>query len=232
MAVRKPSMQFNQVLEALKSQANPDSVRGMARFGISPQNTLGVSIPFLRKLARQTGKDHQLAAELWNTGIHEARILAGMVDDPLLVTPAQMDGWADKFDSWDVCDQVCMNLFSKTAYAFAKALEWAGREEEFVKRAGFAIMACLAWSNKKATNEQIAVFLPYIERESLDERNYIKKAVNWALRQIGKRNLTLNSQAVKAAERIKTLNSKSARWIASDALRELRNEKTMLKLKK
>ncbi len=203
----------------------------MARYGINPHNTLGVSIPNLRKLARQAGKDHTLALELWDSGIHEAHILAGMVDDPGLVTQKQMDSWVKDFDSWDVCDQVCLNLFSKTATAFEKALEWSGHPEEFVKRAGFSLMACLAIGDKKAPDARFEIFMQAIERESSDERNYVKKAVNWALRQVGKRNLRLNRSAIQVAERIYKRDSKSARWIASDALRELTDEKIRARLK-
>ncbi len=224
-------MQLKEVISRLESLANPDNVKGMARFGINPENTLGVSIPELRKLARQAGKDHALAEKLWQTKLHEGRILAGMVDDPKLVREKQMEGWVKDFDSWDVCDQVCMNLFAKSSSAFSKAVEWAGRNEEFIKRAGFALMACLAWSNKDATEGQIAAFLPLIERESSDERNYVKKSVNWALRQIGKRNSNLNKLAIVSAARIANQDSKSAKWIAGDALRELTGEAVQARIR-
>lgn len=214
-------MQLEQVMQKLQSLANREAVEGMARYGISTQNTLGISIPNLRKLAKHAGKDHALAQGLWDTGIHEARILAGMVDDPGLVTARQMESWAADFDSWDVCDQVCMNLFAKTAMAFPTAFQWSSRREEFVKRAGFALMACLAWTNREATDDQLSAFLPVIERESKDERNYVKKSVNWALRQIGKRNRNLNKLAIQTAKRIQKQDARCARWIASDALREL-----------
>ncbi len=225
-------MQLEEILNRLKSLANPDKVKGMARFGINPENTLGVSIPELRKLARQAGKDHALAERLWQTRLHEARILAGMVDDPKLVREKQMEDWVKDFDSWDVCDQVCMNLFAKSSTAFSKAVEWAGSKEEFIKRAGFALMACLAWSNREATDEQIAALLPIIESEASDERNYVKKSVNWALRQIGKRNANLNKLAISASERIQTQNTKSAKWIAADALRELNGEAVQGRIRK
>jgi 3-methyladenine DNA glycosylase AlkD len=224
-------MDLNEVLDTLRALYRPENVKGMARYGINPHNALGVSIPNLRRLARQSGKDHALALELWDSGIHEARILAGMVDDPGLVTSKQTDSWVKDFDSWDVCDQVCLNLFSKTSIAFDKALEWSVRPEEFVKRAGFALMACLTVGDKQAPDERFEVFMRAIERESGDERNYVKKAVNWALRQIGKRNRRLNKLAVEAAERIRKQDSKSALWIASDALRELTDEKILARLK-
>jgi 3-methyladenine DNA glycosylase AlkD len=209
------------VINELKSLSNPKTVEGMAHFGINPENALGVSVPSLRKLAKKYGQDHRLALGLWDTKIHEARILAGMVDNPAEVTPGQMDDWTADFTSWDVCDQCCLNLYVKTPYSFAKANEWSNAEEEFVKRAAFALMACIAFKNKTATDKQLAAFLPIIERQSKDGRNYVKKAVNWALRQIGKRNPALYTEALKYAYRIKDMDSKSARWIAADAIREL-----------
>jgi 3-methyladenine DNA glycosylase AlkD len=225
-------MEIKEVLNNLKSNANPASREGMARFGINSDNTLGLSMPFLRKFARQIGKDHALGQELWASGIHEARILASMVDDAAKVTTTQMDKWVKDFDSWDVCDQVCMNLFAKTPHATNKAVEWSEREQEFEKRACFALIACVAWSDKKATDKELAAFLPIIERESSDERNFVKKAVNWALRQIGKRNMALNKLAIESAERIRQQGSKSARWIAADALRELTGEPVQARLSK
>lgn len=220
-----------EIVTALKSMANPRNVEGMARFGISAHNTLGVSVPQMRKLAGAVKKNHALAQELWQTGIHEARIVATMIDEPAEVTPQQMDKWALDFDSWDVCDQACMALFSRTSLGIPKAHEWSLRNEEFVKRAGFALMASLALGKKNVSDEQLAAFLPDIEREAGDERNFVKKAVNWALRQIGKKNQRLNKLAIASAERIRQQDSRSARWIASDALRELCGEKIQSRLK-
>jgi len=214
----------DQIIQKLKSLANPKNVEGMARFGICPNNTLGISVPVLRDIAREAGKDHQLAQELWASGIHEARILACFVDKPELVTESQMDSWVKDFDSWDVCDQCCANLFDRTKLAFEKAAEWSGWEEEFVKRAGFSLMAAIAWHDKKATDADFQKFLLLIKRGATDERNFVKKSVNWALRQIGKRNANLNKMAIKTAEEIQKIDSKSARWIAADALRELTGE--------
>ena len=211
-----------QLIERMREMANPENAAGMARFGINPANTLGVSMPQLRALARGR-RDHQAALELWASGIHEARILAALVDDPALLTEAQMEDWVQDFDSWDVCDQVCMNLFDRSPLAYAKAIEWAGREAEFVKRAGFALMACLVWHDKGAADERFLEFIPVIQRESTDRRNFVKKAVNWALRQIGKRNPALNQAAIIAAREIQAVESPAARWIAADALRELEN---------
>jgi len=178
-------VQYDEIINRLKSLANPKAVEGMARYGINPENTYGVSVPNLRKIAREAGKDHSLARKLWASGIHEARILASMVDDPGLVTEEQAESWVDDFDSWDVCDQCCMNLFDKTGFAYRKAVEWSNKEEEFGKRAAFAMMACLAWHDKEADDGKFEPFFTVITGEATDNRNYVKKAVNWALRQIG-----------------------------------------------
>lgn len=217
-------MEYGQILAQLKSLANPESVKGMARFGINPEHALGVSIPNLRKIAKKAGKNHSLAQRLWSSEIHEARILASMVEIPEEVTEEQMERWVRDFDSWDLCDQCCMNLIRRTENAHEKASEWSSREEEFVKRAGFALMATLAVHDKKARDEDFLKFMPAIERESTDGRNYVKKAVNWALRQIGKRNMNLRQEAVGLAEAIREIDSKPAKWIASDALRELTSD--------
>ena len=223
-------MTLEDILNILKSQANMDNVAGMARFGINPDKTLGVSIPALRKLAKQIGRDHRIAQELWDSGIHEARILAGFVDDPKLVTEAQLEAWVAGFDSWDVCDQVCAGLFDATPFAWNKAVEWTARPEEFVKRAGFVLMAALAVHDKKAADDRFIAFLPLIARESNDARNFVRKAVNWALRGIGKRNRALNQVAIQTARDIQMLDSKTARWIAADALRELSSDAVQAKL--
>ncbi len=214
-------MRYDEVMLELKALANSEAVAGMARFGINPENTYGISIPALRGLARKLGKDHALAQQLWGSAVHEARILASMIDDPQMVTEEQMERWVADFDSWDVCDQCCLNLLSKTAWAYPKCREWSGREEEFVKRAGFALMACLAWQDKKAADQEFIDWLPIIKLEAADSRNFVRKAVNWALRQIGKRNQALNRLAIQAAEEIIADGSKSARWVGADALREL-----------
>jgi 3-methyladenine DNA glycosylase AlkD len=211
----------DKILNELKSLSNPKAVEGMARFGINPKNTYGVSIPEIRRIARKVGKNHKLAQELWTSGIHEARILSCMIDEPKLISEEQMEKWVKDFDSWDVCDQCCSNLFDKTEFAHKKAVEWSKRNGEFVKRAGFVLMATLAVHDKKAKDVDFMKFLPIIKRESNDTRNFVKKAVNWALRQIGKRNINLNEEAIKAAKEIQRFDSKSAKWIASDALREL-----------
>ena len=214
-------MTGKEIIKKLKSLSNPENVAGMARFGINPEDTLGVSIPTLRKIAKETGKNHALALELWKSGIHEARILAAFVDNLRDVTEEQMERWVKDFDSWDVCDQVCSSLFDRTPYAYDKALEWSRREDEFIKRAGFVMMAASSVHDKEASDNKFIKFISIIKKESADDRNYVKKAVNWALRQIGKRNSVLNKKAIEAAKEIQKLDSEAARWIASDAIREL-----------
>jgi len=223
--------QCKEIPNKLKSLSDSQAVEGMARFGINPHNTYGVSIPDVRSIAKECGRDHALAKKLWESGIHEARILACMIDKPEEVTERQMENWVKNFDSWDVCDQCCSNLFDKTEYAYSKAFEWSRRNEEFVKRAGFVLMATLAVHDKKAADGEFLKFLPVVKREATDERNFVRKAVNWALRQIGKRNASLNNAAVKTAEEIQRMNPKSAKWIASDALRELTSDAVQKRLR-
>jgi 3-methyladenine DNA glycosylase AlkD len=222
---------YIEILDKLKSLANPQNVAGMARYGINTQNTLGISIPVLRQLAREIGKSHELASLLWESGIHEGRLLAGFIEVPSLVTESQMDRWVNDFDSWDICDQCCSNLFAATPLAFQKALEWSTNEKEFIKRAGFSMMACLAVKGKKANDRQFEPFFVNIKSGAHDNRNFVKKAVNWALRQIGKRNPALNQRAIEVAEEIRKMDSSSARWIASDALRELNSTAVQTRLK-
>jgi 3-methyladenine DNA glycosylase AlkD len=223
-------MNIDEVMSRLESLSDPDAVAGMARYGIKPERALGISIPKLRKLAGELRGDHALALELWASGVHEARILAGMADDPALVSERQMEEWTSDFDSWDLCDQVCMNLYWLTPYAYDKCFEWSEREEEFVRRAAFALMARIAWTDRKATDAEIEKFLPVIVRAATDERNFVKKAVNWALRQIGKRDLPLNKRAIETALEIQRMDSRSARWIAADALKELTGDAVQARL--
>ncbi len=223
-------MQLKDVLAELKTMGDPESAGGMARYGINTDRALGISIPRLQGLAKKIGKNHPLADALWSSGIHEARILACMVDDPQQVTEEQLERWAKEFDSWDLCDQCCNRLFGKTTYARQKSLEWACRPEQFVKRAGFVLMAVLAVHAKKTTDRQFDSFFKLIKKEACDERNFVKKAVNWALRQIGKRSPALNKRAIAVAEEIQQLESQTARWIGQDALRELTAEKIQKRL--
>lgn len=211
--------------------ANPKNVEGMARFGINPKYALGISVTNLRKIAKRIDKNHQLSLELWSSNIHEARILASMIGEPSKVTKKQMDTWITEFNSWDLCDQVNMNLFDKTPFAFNKAVEWTKRKPEFEKRAGFSLMACLAWHDKVSPDIKFIKFFPYIKRGAIDERNFVIKSVNWALRQIGKRNKNLNKKAIKVAGEIEKLENKSAKWVARGVLRELVSEKVVNKLR-
>jgi 3-methyladenine DNA glycosylase AlkD len=217
-------MDYDELIARLKAMENPKNVAGMARFGINSKDTLGISVVTLRKMAREVGKDHALALKLWSSGIHEARLLACFIAEPKKVSPSMMNRWAKDFDSWDVCDQCCMNLFDKTPYAYEKVKEWSQRKEEFVKRAAFALMAGLAVHDKNASNANFQRFFPIIKAAATDSRNYVKKAVNWALRQIGKRNAFLHRQAMRTAAEIAKLDSSSGRWIALDAIRELKSK--------
>lgn len=223
---------LEQALKILKASARPDQLEGMAKYGLVKENRLGVSMPDLRALAKEIGKDHDLALELWETGIQDARILAALVDKPEKVTEEQMDKWVQGINSWDVCDQVCMNLFDKTRFARKKIADWSEREEEFVKRTAYSLIACLAWHDKQAPDSLFLEFLPIITNGATDERNFVKKGVSWALRHIGKRNLNLNRVALKTAKEIQRLDSRAARWIASNAIRELEGAAVQRKLLK
>ncbi len=218
------SQKSDELIAHLKSLSNPEDVEGMERFGIKGDKALGIRVPVLRKLAKAHRNDHQLAADLWASGIHEARILASMVDDPEQVTEEQMKAWVNDFDSWDVCDQVCMNLFDKHPLAYEKAVEWSRREEEFVKRAGFAMMASLVLHDKKTDDLAFEPFFERMQAEAGDERNFVKKAVNWALRQIAKQRPGLASWCVQLAKELAESESKSARWVGKDALREFQKK--------
>jgi 3-methyladenine DNA glycosylase AlkD len=206
-------------------------VEGMARYGIRTDDAVGVTVTELRRLARGLRPDHELAGALWTSGVHEARVLASLVDDPALVTEAQMDAWVRVLDSWDVCDAVCGNLFDRTPFALDKAVEWAGREPEFERRAGFATMAWAAVHRKDLPDRTFAALLPTIRASSTDDRTYVKKAVSWALRQIGKRGLGLNAKTIRTAEQIGRIDAGASRWIARDALRELRSDAVQARLK-
>ncbi len=223
-------MEYEKIIKKLKSLSNPEAIIGMARYSITPENTYGVSIPNLRKIVKEIGKNHKLAKKLWTINIRETKILASMIEDPEMVTEEQMEGWVKEFNYWEICDQCCMNLFEKTRFAYKKAIEWSSKEGEFVKRAGFVLIARLAVSDKKADDNKFEKFLPIIKREATDNRNYVKKAVNWALRQMRKRNSNLNRKAIDTAKEIQEMDSKSAKWIASDAMRELTSETVQKKL--
>lgn len=213
-----------EVIELLRKRALPERLAGMKRFGISEKGRLGVSVPEMRALAKDLGKNHSLALELWDSGIAEARILASMVAEAGELKETVMDSWVNDFDSWDVCDQVCMNLFEKSPLAWKKIAEWSLREEEYVRRAALALVACLAWHDKQVRDEQFEQVLPHIAACAPDGRNFVKKAASWALRNIGKRNRNLHRQAIQFAQTLQKMDSRSARWIAADALRELERE--------
>lgn len=217
-------MDCAEVVKCLKSQSNKKNVAGMKKSGICTKNLLGINIPVLRTLAKKLGTDHKLAQELWKTGIHEAKILASMIDDPTLVTEKQMDNWVKGFDSWDVCDQVCMNLFHKVECIYKKIFEWSKRKNEYEKRAAFTLMAVLAVHSVKFIDRDFEDFFLTIKKGAGDPRNYVKKAVNWAIRQIGKRNRKLNKSATKLAESILRMELPTAQWIAKDALKELKKQ--------
>ena len=222
---------YEKILQSLKSQANPDNVAGMARFAIGGQNTLGISMYTLRDMAKTIPKNHALALELWDSGIHEARILAGLVDEPDKVTEDQLERWVADFDSWDVVDQISA-LIAQTPYVIPKIHQWSKRKEEFVKRAAFSLIAEISFYHKKMSDDEYEQFFPVIVREATDERNFVKKAVNWALRNIGKRNKILNTRAIEVAGEIQKIDSKTARWIAADAIRELTSEAVQKRLAK
>lgn len=223
-------MDADAVLADLRSRANEHNRAGMARFGINAEHALGISVTDLRKIAKPLGRDHRLAAALWRSGIHEARILAALVDEPDRVTEAQAERWVRDFDSWDLCDQVCANLFDRTSFAFAKAKEWARRDPEFERRAGFALMAALAWHDRTATDESFLPFFPLIVEAANDDRNFVRKSVNWALRQIGKRSALLHAPALGTARQLCASDDRTARWIGRDALRELEGPKVLGRL--
>lgn len=217
-----------ETIQHLISLSDPHNIEGMARFGIRPARPLGISVKTLRELARQIKgevKDasarHAFAADLWASGIHEARILATIIDAPKLVSEAQMEAWAQDFDSWDIVDQCCGNLFEPTPYAYDKALEWTDREEEYVRRAGFSMMAYIASHQKKLPDAAFEPFFTAILRRCTDERNFVKKAVNWALRGIGKRGPGLCERAMQVARDMQAIDNRAARWNAADTLKEL-----------
>lgn len=224
-------MTVNEVLLELKSLSTADHLSRITYFGIDNSKALGVKVPLLRQLAKRTGKNHKLALELWKTDIHEARLLASMIEIPAAITEIQFDAWVKDFDSWDICDQTC-SILGKTAFSIQKINEYSSRPEEYVKRTAFVLMCEQAVHHKGVANEQFYHFLGIIEREAWDERNFVRKAVNWALRQIGKRNEILRIKAIETSKRILLQDSKSARWIAVDALRELNSQPVISRVSK
>jgi 3-methyladenine DNA glycosylase AlkD len=221
----------NEILARLRSMGSENDRQGMARFGINTEHALGISIYELRKVAREIGTNHELALQLWATGVHEARILASYIDDPAQLTAEQLETWVADFDSWDLCDQVC-GLFEQTPFVHRKIIEWSRREEEFVRRAAFAMIAGLAVHDRQLSNSVFEQYFRLIVESSTDERRYVKKAVNWALRNIGKRNPVLNQRATMIAVHLKQSKSRSARWIGSNAYLELTGEKVQSRLER
>lgn len=219
-------MTVEKVLKELEDLSTPEHFAKLSHFGITNDRALGVKVPLIRQLAKKIKINHQLALDLWQTEVHEARILATMIDDSKLIDENQFDDWVGDFDSWDICDQCC-GLFIKTPFALERIGTYSHANEEFVKRTAFVLMCALVIKDKKAGNESFYHFFELIEREAWDNRNFVRKAVNWALRQIGKRNEILRIKAIECGERILRQESKSAKWIANDALRELRSEKTI-----
>ena len=219
------------VVGELRRLGTKRNVEGMARYGIRAKKVFGVSKPKLDGLAKKIGKNHALGLALWSTGIQDAKILAGLISDPGKVTASQMESWARDFDNWDSCDGTCCHLFVFAEPAWQKAFAWTKRKDEFQKRGGFALAAYLAYRDKSTGDARYLSFLKVIEREAEDERNFVRKAVNWALRNIGKRNLRLNRAAIAAARRLRKKESRAARWIAADALRELEGEAVQARLR-
>jgi 3-methyladenine DNA glycosylase AlkD len=230
-AVTQPQTQVTEILTWLEAQGTARDRQGMARFGITSRRVFGVSMQTMRPLARRLGRNHELAAALWATGWHEARILASMVEEPARVTPRQMESWARDFDNWAVCDSVCSQLFDRTPYAMAKVQAWSSRKAEFVKRGAFAMIAGLAVHDRRRPDRDFLQLLPIIDRASTDERNFVMKAVNWALRQIGKRNAALNVRATALAAELRTRESRAARWVGHDAYRELTSPAVQTRLR-
>jgi len=225
-------LEVDEIIEKLEKLSKPEELEGMKRFGINPENTYGIRMPVLKKIAKEYKNNHELAMDLWKIDTRETRIIASLVDVPEMVSPEQMDKWADEFSYWELCDQCCINLFRKTEHAYDKIIEWTESEKEFVKRAGFALIAVLAVHDKKQNDQTFIDLLKLVKREARDERNFVKKAVNWALRQIGKRNNVLNKEAIATAYEIDKIDSISAHWIAKDALRELTSEKVKIAIEK
>lgn len=225
-------MTKNEVLSILKKNGKPSVVEQMKHFGIESPKAFGNSTPFLRSLKKEIGINHKLAVELWNTGFFEARVVAAFIADPHLVTKKLMESWVNDFDSWAICDACCGELFCYTPYAISKSHEWSERKKEYVKRAGFVLMTELAVHNKILDDETFVDFFPIIIRESTDERNFVRKAVNWSLRQIGKRNVRLHKKAMLVAKRLSTQNDSTARWIGKDAVKDLQSDSVKRRLQR
>jgi 3-methyladenine DNA glycosylase AlkD len=219
------------VVAALTRRGSKRGREGMARYGIVAENVLGVSVADIRAIAKQIGRNHSLALALWKTNIYEARMLTAFISEPARVTPALMDRWARDFDNWAICDTLCFHLFDRTPHAWAKVEQWSSDRREFVKRGAFALLASLALHDKNAPDKPFLKTLRLIERAASDERNFVKKAVSWALRGIGRRNRALNAVAVEVARRFCQLDEPAARWIGRDALKELTSPPVLRRLR-
>ena len=228
----KTKASVDSVLTWLKKHSSARTREGMARYGIPSDNASGVTVADIRSLGKRLGRDHELALALWETGSYEARMLTPFIDDPDLVTPAQMDRWCRDFDSWAICDALCFHLFDKTPHAWKKIAKWSDARPEFVKRAAFALLASVALHDKNAPDKPFLESLPLIERAATDERNFVKKAVSWALRGIGKRNPKLHAAAVKLARTLAESNNAAARWTGKDVLRDLATDVTLRRFQK
>jgi 3-methyladenine DNA glycosylase AlkD len=223
---------ISSVLRELKRLGSAENRAGMARFGINTEKAFGVSMAAQRPLERKYRRNHDLATALWASGYHEARILAALIEDPKVVTPKQMDAWVADFNSWDLCDQACMKVFAKTPYVAEKVAKWAKDKREFVRRAAFATIAGYTVAAKAAPDSDFVRWLPLIEKYATDERNFVRKAVNWALRQIGKRSPSLHGPALALAEKLAASDDRTARWIGKDAVRELNDPAQLARIAK
>jgi 3-methyladenine DNA glycosylase AlkD len=227
---RSVQQEVRAALSALEEMSTEHDMKNLARFGITASKAFGVSVANIQRLAGRLGRNHELAAALWDTGWYEARLLTSFVDEPSRVTPAQMDRWCRDFDNWGICDTVCFHLFDRTPHAWGKVTEWSDKRDEFAKRAAFALLASLAGHDKEATDERFVEGLVLIERAATDDRNFVKKGVNWALRRIGGRNRALHAAALSVARRLSTAPEASARWIGSNALTDLASPATKRRL--
>ena len=225
-------MNFEMIMDFFEENKNENNISGMSKFGISTDKIYGIKMDSLRKLSKEIGNDHELALQLWEHGYHESRILATLIDEADRVDEDQLDEWVNDFDTWDICDQACINLFSNIPLAISKIPIWATSKKEFVKRTAFSLIAVIAVHDKKSDNSYFENFFPLIKKASDDNRNFVKKAVNWALRSIGKKNKYLNKKAIELAKEILKLDYKSAQWIAKDAIKELESENVQNRLKK
>lgn len=220
------------VLTWLESHGSHTNREGMARFGIVSAHVYGISVATLRAHAKVLGKSHALALALWETGSHEARMLAAFVDEPALVTSTQMNAWCRDFDNWALCDTVCFHLFDRSPLAYGKVESWARRRAEFEKRAGFALLASLALHDKRADDARFIPTFDLVKQAAKDERNFVKKAVSWALKGVGQRSTALHTRAVALARELAASSERTERWIGKDALRDLTEDKTLARLKR